>query len=101
MPFGDFKLYDRKHNAMEFKVHDHFIAKSIDHVRPGGIVAVITTKGTLDKQNSTVRKYLAQRAELIGAIRLPNTAFKADAGTEVTSDILFFQKRERKISLRR
>ena len=97
MPFGDFKLYDRKHNAMEFKVHDHFIAKSIDHVRPGGIVAVITTKGTLDKQNSTVRKYLAQRAELIGAIRLPNTAFKADAGTEVTSDILFFQKRERKI----
>ena len=97
VPFGDFKLYDRKHNAMEFKVHDHFIAKSIDHVRPGGIVAVITTKGTLDKQNSTVRKYLAQRAELIGAIRLPNTAFKADAGTEVTSDILFFQKRERKI----
>ena len=98
VPFGDFKLYDRKHNVMEFKVHDHFIAKSIDHVRPGGIVAVITTKGTMDKQNSTVRKYLAQRAELVGAIRLPNAAFKADAGTEVTSDILFLQKREKKIT---
>lgn len=98
VPFGDFKLYDRKHNAMGFKVHDHFIAKSIDHVRPGGIVAVITTKGTMDKKNSTVRRYLAERAELVGAVRLPNTAFKAEAGTEVTADILFFQKREKKIT---
>ena len=97
VPFGDFKLYDRKHNPMEFKIHDHFIAKSIDHVRPGGIVALVTTKGTMDKKNPTVRKYLAERAELIGAIRLPNHVFKAEAGTEVTSDILFFQKRERKI----
>ena len=97
VPFGDFKIYDRKHNPLEFKVHDYFIAKSIDHVRPGGIVAVVTTKGTMDKQNTAVRKYLAERAELVGAIRLPNTAFKAEAGTEVTSDILFFQKRERKI----
>ena len=97
VPFGDFKIYDRKHNPLEFKVHDYFIAKSIDHVRPGGIVAVVTTKGTMDKQNAAVRKYLAERAELVGAIRLPNTAFKAEAGTEVTSDILFFQKRERKI----
>ena len=97
VPFGDFKLFDKKHNPMEFKIHDHFIAKSIDHVRPGGIVALVTTKGTMDKKNGTVRKYLAERAELIGAIRLPNHVFKAEAGTEVTSDILFFQKRERKI----
>ena len=97
VPFGDFKLFDKKHNPMEFKVHDHFIAKSIDHVRPGGIVAVITTKGTLDQQNTQVRKYLAQRAELLGAVRLPDSTFKAQAGTEVTSDILFFRKRERKI----
>lgn len=97
VPFGDFKLFDKKHNPMEFKIHDHFIAKSIDHVRPGGIVAVITTKGTLDKQNTQVRKYLAERAELLGAVRLPDSTFKAQAGTEVTSDILFFRKRERKI----
>ena len=98
VPFGDFKVYDRKYNAENFKIHDYFVAKSIDKVRPGGIVAVITTKGTMDKKNSSVRKYLAQRAELAGAVRLPNSAFKAEAGTEVTSDILFFQKRERKIS---
>lgn len=98
VPFGDFKVYDKRHNPQEFKIHDYFIAKSIDVVRPGGIVAVVTTKGTLDKQNSSVRRYLAQRAELVGAIRLPNTAFKGNAGTEVTSDILFFQKRERKIT---
>ena len=97
VPFGDFKLFDKKHNPMEFKIHDHFIAKSIEHVRPGGIVAVITTKGTLDKQNTQVRKYLAERAELLGAVRLPDLTFKAQAGTEVTSDILFFRKRERKI----
>ncbi len=98
VPFGDFKVYDRKYNAENFKIHDYFVAKSIDKVRPGGIVAVITTKGTMDKKNSSVRKYLAERAELAGAVRLPNSAFKAEAGTEVTSDILFFQKRERKIS---
>jgi len=98
VPFGDFKVYDRKYNAENFKIHDYFVAKSIDKVRPGGIVAVITTKGTMDKKNSSVRKYLAERAELVGAVRLPNSAFKAEAGTEVTSDILFFQKRERKIS---
>lgn len=98
VPFGDFKVYDRKYNAENFKIHDYFVAKSIDKVRPGGIVAVITTKGTMDKKNSSVRKYLAERAELVGAVRLPNSAFKAEAGTEVTSDILFFQKRERKIA---
>ena len=98
VPFGDFKVYDRKYNAENFKIHDYFVAKSIDKVRPGGIVAVVTTKGTMDKKNSSVRKYLAERAELAGAVRLPNNAFKAGAGTEVTSDILFFQKRERKIS---
>ena len=98
VPFGDFKVYDRKYNAENFKIHDYFVAKSIDKVRPGGMVAVITTKGTMDKKNSSVRKYLAERAELVGAVRLPNSAFKAEAGTEVTSDILFFQKRERKIS---
>ena len=98
VPFGDFKVYDRKYNAENFKIHDYFVAKSIDKVRPGGIVAVITTKGTMDKKNSSVRKYLAERAELAGAVRLPNSAFKAEAGTEVTSDILFFQKRERKIA---
>lgn len=99
VPFGDFKVYDRKYNAENFKIHDYFVAKSIDKVRPGGIVAVITTKGTMDKKNNSVRKYLAERAELVGAVRLPNSAFKAEAGTEVTSDILFFQKRERKISV--
>ncbi|MCM1233827.1 MAG: N-6 DNA methylase [Ruminococcus flavefaciens] len=99
VPFGDFKVYDRRYNAENFKIHDYFVAKSIDKVRPGGMVAVITTKGTMDKKNSSVRKYLAERAELVGAVRLPNSAFKAEAGTEVTSDILFFQKRERKISV--
>lgn len=98
VPFGDFKVYDRKYNAENFKIHDYFVAKSIDKVRPGGIVAVITTKGTMDKKNNSVRKYLAERAELAGAVRLPNSVFKAGAGTEVTSDILFFQKRERKIA---
>lgn len=98
VPFGDFKVYDRKYNAENFKIHDYFVAKSIDKVRPGGIVAVITTKGTMDKKNNSVRKYLAERAELVVAVRLPNSAFKAEAGTEVTSDILFFQKRERKIA---
>jgi len=99
VPFGDYKVYDPKYNKYNFRIHDYFIAKALDQVRPGGIVAVITTKGTLDKANPTIRKYLAERAELVGAIRLPNTAFKGNAGTEVTSDILFLQKRERKIDI--
>lgn len=99
VPFGDYKVYDGKYNKYNFRVHDYFLAKAIDQVRPGGMVAVITTKGTLDKSNPSVRKYLAERAELAGAIRLPNTAFKDFAGTEATADILFLQKRERKITV--
>lgn len=97
IPFGDFKLYDPKYAKHNFRIHDYFFAKALDKVRPGGIVAFVTSKGTLDKANPTVRKYLAERAELIGAIRLPNTAFKESAGTDVTSDIIFLQKRENKI----
>lgn len=97
VPFGDYKLYDAKYSKNNFRIHDYFFAKALDKVRPNGIVAFITSKGTLDKANSSVRKYLAQRAELLGAIRLPNTAFKDSAGTDVTSDIIFLQKRERKI----
>ena len=96
VPFGDYKIYDPKYNKYNFRIHDYFLAKTLDQVRPGGIAALITTKGTLDKSNPAIRKYLAERAELIGAIRLPNTAFKDNAGTEVTSDILFLQKREKK-----
>ena len=99
VPFGDYKIFDPKYNKYNFRIHDYFIAKALDQVRPGGVVAVITTKGTLDKSNPTIRKYLAERAELVGAVRLPNTAFKDNAGTEVTSDILFLQKRERKIDI--
>lgn len=94
VPFGQYKVNDKAYNAENFLIHDYFIAKMIDKVRAGGIVAVITSKGTLDKENSSARKYFAQRADLLGAVRLPNTAFKQNAGTEVTSDILFFQKRE-------
>ena len=99
VPFGDYKVFDPKYNKYNFRIHDYFIAKALDQVRPGGIVAVITTKGTLDKSNPTIRKYIAERAELVGAVRLPNTAFKENAGTEVTSDILFLQKRERKMEI--
>ena len=99
VPFGDYKLHDPKYNKYNFRIHDYFLAKALDQVRPGGMVAVITTKGTLDKANPAIRKYLAERAELVGAIRLPNTAFKDNAGTEVTADILFLQKRERKIDI--
>ena len=99
VPFGDYKVFDPKYNKLNFKVHDYFIAKAIDQVRPGGIVAVITTKGTMDKKNPNVRKYLAERAELVGAVRLPLEVFRGNAGTEVTSDILFFQKREKKIAV--
>ena len=94
VPFGAYKVNDRRYNKYNFLIHDYFIAKSLDKVRPGGVVAFITSKGTMDKQNTEVRRYLAQKAQLLGAVRLPNTAFKANAGTEVTSDILFLQKRE-------
>ena len=97
IPFGDFKLYDKKYAKYNFRIHDYFFAKALDKVRPGGIVAFVTSKGTLDKANPGVRKYLAERAELIGAVRLPNTAFKDSARTDVTSDIIFLQKRENKI----
>lgn len=95
VPFGDFKVLDRRYDKHHWLIHDYFFGKTLDKVRPGGIVAFITSKGTMDKENPAVRKYLAQRAELIGAIRLPNNAFKRNAGTEVTSDILFLQKRDR------
>lgn len=99
VPFGDYKVFDKKYNKYNFRIHDYFLAKALDQVRPGGIVAFATTKGTLDKSNPAIRQYLAQRAELIGAVRLPNTAFKDNAGTEVTCDILFLQKRERKMDV--
>ncbi|WP_049785859.1 DEAD/DEAH box helicase family protein [Clostridium cellulovorans] len=95
VPFGDYKLYDPTYDKHNFMIHDYFFGKALDKVRPGGIIAFITSKGTLDKENPSVRKYIAQRADLVGAIRLPNTAFKANANTEVTADILFLQKRER------
>lgn len=95
VPFGDFKVLDKRYDKHHWLIHDYFFGKTLDKVRPGGIVAFITSKGTMDKENSAVRKYLAQRADLIGAIRLPNDAFKRNAGTEVTSDILFLQKRDR------
>lgn len=99
IPFGDYKIYDPKYNKLNFRVHDYFLAKALDQIRPGGVAAFITTKGTMDKANPNVRRYLAQRAELIGAVRLPNTAFKDNAGTEVTSDILFLKKRERQTDI--
>lgn len=99
VPFGDYKIYDPKYNKLNFRVHDYFLAKALDQIRPGGVAAFITTKGTMDKANPNVRRYLAQRAELIGAVRLPNTAFKDNAGTEVTSDILFLKKRERQTDI--
>ena len=95
VPFGDFKLLDKKYNKHNFLIHDYFFAKTLDKVRPGGVIAFITSSGTMDKRTSKVRKYIAQRADLIGAVRLPNNTFKKNAGTEVTADILFLQKRER------
>ncbi|MFR5913048.1 MAG: LPD25 domain-containing protein [[Clostridium] innocuum] len=95
VPFGDFKVNDSRYNAQKFLIHDYFFAKALDKVRSGGVVAFITSKGTMDKTSPEVRKYIAQRAELLGAIRLPNNTFRANAGTEVTSDILFLQKRDR------
>ncbi|HEX3022966.1 MAG TPA: class I SAM-dependent methyltransferase [Lachnospiraceae bacterium] len=95
VPFGDFKVFDPKYNKYSFLIHDYFMAKSLDKVREGGVVALITSKGTLDKRKNSFRKYIAQRAELIGAIRLPDTAFRINAGTDVTADIIFLQKRNR------
>ena len=94
VPFGAYKVNDCQYDRYNFMIHDYFLAKTIDQLRPGGVAALITTKGTMDKASPEVRKYLAERADLLGAIRLPNTAFKANAGTEVSADILFFQKRE-------
>lgn len=94
VPFGDFKVLDKKYDKNNFLIHDYFFAKTLDKVRPGGVIAFITSKGTLDKENPSVRRYIAQRADLLGAIRLPNNTFKANAGTEVTSDIIFLQKRD-------
>lgn len=99
VPFGNYKVNDKDYNKNNFLIHDYFIAKSLDKVHHGGVVAVVTSKGTMDKENDDIRKYIAQRAELLGAIRLPDTAFKANAGTEVVSDILFLQKRERPIEI--
>ena len=95
VPFGQFKVRDKRYDKNNFLIHDYFFGKALDKVRPGGVIAFITSKGTMDKENPAVRNYIAQRAELLGAIRLPNNAFKANAGTEVTSDIIFLQKRDR------
>ena len=99
VPFGNYQVSDKPYDKLHFPIHDYFFAKALDQVRPGGVVAFITSKGTMDKQNPDVRRYIARRAELLGAVRLPNNAFKANAGTEVTSDILFLQKRERPIDI--
>ena len=99
VPFGQYKVSDRQYDKNNFLIHDYFFAKTLDKVRPGGVVAFVTSKGTMDKKSPEVRKYLAQRAELLGAVRLPNTAFKENAGTEVTSDILFLKKRDRVMDL--
>lgn len=95
VPFGEYKLNDRRYDQYKFLIHDYFFAKTLDKVRPGGIVAFVTSKGTMDKENNVVRKYLSQRAELVGAIRLPDNTFKGSAGTEVTSDIIFLKKRDK------
>ena len=99
VPFGQFKVQDKRYDKHNFLIHDYFFARTLDKVRPGGVIAFITSKGTLDKENPNVRKYIAQRADLLGAIRLPNDTFKAAAGTEVTSDIIFLQKRDRLIDI--
>ena len=99
MPFGDFRVPDKRYDKHKFLIHDYFFAKSLDKLRPGGVMALVTSKGTMDKENSAVRKYIAQRAELLGAIRLPNNTFKGNAGTEVVSDILILQKRDRLIDI--
>jgi hypothetical protein len=95
VPFGNYKILEKKYDKNNFLIHDFFFAKTLDKVRPGGVVAFITSSGTMDKKNPAIRKYIAQRADLLGAIRLPNNAFLANAGTQVTADILFLQKRDR------
>ena len=99
VPFGQFHVADKRYDRLNFPIHEYFIAKSMDQVRPGGVVAFVTSSFTMDKQTASARKYIAQRAELLGAIRLPNNAFKAAAGTEVVSDILFLQKRDRMVDI--
>ena len=99
VPFGNYQVNDLAYNKLHFSIHNYFFAKALDQVRPGGIVAFVTSRHTLDQKSPEVRKYLAQRAELLGAIRLPNNAFKANAGTDVVSDLIFLQKRERPIAV--
>ena len=99
VPFGQYQVSDKAYNKLGFNIHNYFFAKALDQVRPGGVVAFVTSRYTMDAKDSTVRRYLAQRAELLGAIRLPNNAFKANAGTEVVSDILFLQKRDRPVDI--
>ena len=99
VPFGQFHVADKRYDRLNFPIHEYFIAKALDQVRPGGVIAVVTSSFTMDKRTASARKYIAQRAELLGAIRLPNNAFKAAAGTEVVSDILFLQKRERMVDI--
>ncbi len=99
VPFGQFHVPDKRYDRLNFPIHEYFVAKALDQVRPGGVIAVVTSSYTMDKRTASARKYIAQRAELLGAIRLPNNAFKAAAGTEVVSDILFLQKRERMVDI--
>ena len=97
VPFGNYQVSDRAYDKLGFSIHNYFFAKALDQVRPGGIVAFVTSRYTLDSKDSTARKYLAQRADFLGAIRLPNNAFRANAGTDVVSDIIFLQKRDRPV----
>ena len=99
VPFGQFKVADKRYDRLNLSIHEYFIAKTLDKVRPGGVIAFVTSSFTMDKRTANVRKYIAQRTELLGAIRLPNNAFKAAAGTEVVSDILFLQKRDRMVDI--
>ena len=99
VPFGQYQVDDRAYNKLGFSIHDYFFAKTLDQVRPGGVIAFVNSRYTMDKQSPEVRRYIAQRAELLGAIRLPNNAFRANAGTDVVSDILLLQKRDRPIEI--
>ena len=100
VPFGQYKVNDKAYNKLGFSIHNYFFAKAIDQVRPGGVVAFVTSRYTMDSKDSTARKHMAERADLLGAIRLPNNAFKANAGTDVVSDIIFLQKRDRPVGHR-
>ena len=99
VPFGQYQVRDKAYDKLNFSIHNYFFAKALDQVRPGGVVAFVTSRYTMDAKDSTVRRYLAQRAELLGAIRLPNDAFKKNAGAEVVSDIIFLQKRDRPLDI--